>query len=176
MNLRHDAFCAAAEWALLVEQTAGRCSGLVATVGRVDVTPGAVNVIPGRAGLTLDLRHADDSIREGAFNQLMAGAEEISKRRGVIFKSQIRLEQPAVPMDEQMVARVESAILAAGVRPHKMTSGAGHDAMIVAEHIPAAMLFVRSPNGISHHPDETVMSEDVELALKAGKYFVENFV
>ncbi len=176
MNLRHDAFCAAAEWALFVEQTAQKCPGLVATVGSVHVTPGAVNVVPGRAALSLDLRHANDEVRLRAFDDLMQSAEQIAARRRLRFASKIRLQQPAVPMDSALTDRVERAVAAAGVKPHRMTSGAGHDAMIVAKHIPAAMLFLRSPNGISHHPDETVLSEDVELALTAGKYFVETFV
>ena len=176
MNLRHDAFCAAAEWALFVEQTAQKCPGLVATVGSVQVTPGAVNVVPGRAALSLDLRHANDEVRLRAFDDLMQSAEQIAARRGVRFASEIRLQQPAVPMDSALTDRVERAVVAAGAKPHRMTSGAGHDAMIVAQQIPVAMLFLRSPNGISHHPDETVLSEDVELALKAGRYFVETFV
>jgi allantoate deiminase len=132
-----------------------------------------MNVVPGRAVVSLDLRHANDAGRLGVFDELMQAAQEIATRRGIAFKSELRLQQPAVPMDQEMVARVSTAC---GIQAHRMTSGAGHDAMILAEHVPAAMLFLRSPNGISHHPDETVLSEDVELALKAGRSFVENFV
>lgn len=173
MNLRHDAFCAAAEWTLLVEQTAQKCSGLVATVGSVQVTPCAVNVVPGSAVLSLDLRHASDTVRLSMFDELIRAGRQISARRGVIFESEVRLQQPAVGMDQAMVARL---LTATGMQGRRMTSGAGHDAMILAKHVPSAMLFLRSPNGLSHHPDETVLSEDVELAFKAGKYFVENFV
>jgi allantoate deiminase len=173
MNLRHDAFCAAAEWTLFVEQTAQNCTGLVATVGAVHLNPGAVNVVPGGAQLSLDLRHAQDTVRLNMFDELIRAGRQISARRGIVFESELRLHQPAVGMDQEMVARL---VTASGMQAHRMTSGAGHDAMILAKHVPSAMLFLRSPNGLSHHPDETVLSEDVELAFKAGKYFVENFV
>jgi allantoate deiminase len=79
-------------------------------------------------------------------------------------------------MDASLVRMLADAIAAAtGVSPHHMVSGAGHDAMIVARRLPSAMIFLRSPGGISHHPDETVLAEDIELALCAGLHFLEKF-
>ena len=75
-------------------------------------------------------------------------------------------------MDADLTARLWRASTAEGLPAHRMTSGAGHDAMIIAPHFPAAMLFVRSPGGISHHPDETVNVEDVEAALACGSRFL----
>jgi allantoate deiminase len=84
----------------------------------------------------------------------------------------LRLDQPAVALDEGLVQMLERAAVARGYAPHRMTSGAGHDAMIVAPHMPAAMLFLRSPGGISHHPSESVLPEDVSAALKVGARFL----
>lgn len=177
MNLRRDAFCAAAEWTLAVERAARCNGGLVATVGRVEVSPGVGNVVPGNAKLSLDVRHAVDDVRRKMVAELTAEANAIAKRRGLPdVKFELHLNQAAVAMDEAMVARAAAAIAAVGLPVHKLTSGAGHDAMIVAKRIPSAMIFLRSPGGVSHHPDESVLAEDVALALKAGKTFVENFV
>jgi allantoate deiminase len=167
MNLRHDAFCAAAEWALVAEKTARSEPGLVATVGSVRVSPDAVNIVPGTATLSLDLRHAQDDIRLNAFEKLLKAGRQIAAHRQVAFKATPRVNQKAVPLNTEL--------LSAHANLHRMTSGAGHDAMIVASRIPSAMIFLRSPGGISHHPDENVLPEDVEAALAAGRAFIEKF-
>jgi allantoate deiminase len=176
MNLRSDAFCAAAEWTLTVERGARNCAGLVATVGSVQVAPGASNTVPGQATLSLDVRHAEDQIRSSVFEELLRAGNEIALRRKVTFESKRQLDQEAVPLNGALIQHAERAVTSTGVRPHRMTSGAGHDAMILMKRVPSAMIFLRSPNGISHHPDENVLVHDVELALDAGRYFVENFV
>jgi allantoate deiminase len=175
MALRHDALCAAAEWTLFVEQTAQQTPGLVATVGSFKVAPDAVNIVPGKAVLSLDVRHSQDDIRKTAFDDVIREGGEIAARRGVQFRWTLRVDQAAVPMDAKVTSLIEAAVLSTGAKVHRMTSGAGHDAMITAKHIPSGMIFLRSPGGISHHPDESVMAEDVELALKAGRAFVDNF-
>ncbi len=176
MALRQDAFCAAAEWALFVESIARQDSGLVATVGSVQVAPGAVNVIPGIARLSLDVRHPKDPVRLEALDNIVQKGQEIAAHRKLEFQFKVVVNQAAVAMDSAVVAMTERALSAVGVNPHKMTSGAGHDAMILAKYIPSGMIFLRSPNGVSHHPDESVLLEDVELALRAGRHFVENFI
>lgn len=168
MNLRHDAIAAAAEWISAVERQAQTASGLVATVGRIDVKLGATNVIAGEARLTLDLRHASDQIRIDALNRLTRSAEEIARRRGLSVNWKTLLSQPAIAMDPFLVNEVEAAIRASGCEPHRMVSGAGHDAMILAEKVPSAMIFLRSPGGISHHPAESVLLEDVANAIDCG--------
>jgi allantoate deiminase len=175
MNLRQDAFCAAAEWVLAVERKARECAGLVATVGKANVAPGAANIVPGRVILSLDVRHARDETRSRSLDEILRLGQKISARRGVLVESHVQLNQPAVPMDSTLVARAERAISVTGVTPHRITSGAGHDAMILAKRLPSAMIFLRSPGGVSHHPDENVLVEDVALALKAGAAFVEEF-
>jgi allantoate deiminase len=172
MHLRHDAMAAAAEWIVAVEDYARLHKGLVATVGKVDATPGAGNVIAGRVTTSLDVRHAEDTIRSAAVKSLLAIAEEFSADRGVTVASQTLLEQPAVPMDSRLSAMLHSASVKAGFTSRMMTSGAGHDAMILAEHVPSTMLFLRSPGGLSHHPDEAVLPQDVEAALATAMEFL----
>lgn len=168
MAKRRDALTGASEWVASVESTASGIPGLVATIGRVTVSPGAANVIPAECVLTLDVRHADDLIRRDAVSRFEAAARIIADHRGLTLEWRPFLDQAATCMSPAMVSTLERAAAAAGTTALPMTSGAGHDAMIVAPHMPAGMLFVRSPGGISHHPDETVREEDVTLALTTG--------
>ncbi len=173
MHLRHDALAGAAEWITAVEHEARSNMGLVATVGSIDAKPGAGNVIAGEAQATLDVRHSDDKARLEALKRILARAGEMGTRRGLTVEHEMRLNQRAVAMDTRLVEGAEKAIGACGIKPHRMVSGAGHDAMIVSGKIPSVMIFLRSPKGISHHPDETVQLEDVELALRAGLRFID---
>lgn len=173
MHLRHDALAAAAEWIGKVEALARRTEGLVATVGKLKVRPNAGNVIPGRTELSLDVRHVHDSVRRNAVDELLETADAIATRRALGFESVNKMDQPSVPMDERLTAFMTDAIEVAGFPPKTTPSGAGHDAMIMAGRMPAVMLFLRSPGGISHHPDEAVREEDVEAALLVGQKFLE---
>jgi allantoate deiminase len=166
MHLRHDAFCAAAEWTLFTEKTARETPGLVATIGSIKVLPDAVNIVPGSAVLSLDLRHAQDTVRLQAFDTLLEAGREIAARRHVEFQSTLRLNQKAVPLNPEFIPARNL---------HRMTSGAGHDAMILASKMHCAMIFLRSPGGISHHPDENVLPEDIDIALETGRAFIQNF-
>lgn len=173
MNLRHDALAGAAEWIGAVEREAVAASGLVATVGKIDARPGAGNVIAGSVAMSLDVRHVDDSVRSGAVARLLDTAQQIAARRVLTFTSELRLDQAAAPMDAGLTEVLAQAVSAGGYSDHKMSSGAGHDAMIMARKMPAAMLFLRSPGGISHHPDESVLAQDVAAALATGERFLE---
>ena len=173
MHLRRDALAGAAEWIVAVESLAQRTEGLVATVGHVDVEPNAANVIAGAVRVSLDVRHADDAARKSAVDALLAQAEAIAARRGLALQCARQMDQPAVPMDERLTAFLAEAIEAAGLPVKRMPSGAGHDAMVMAARVPTAMLFLRSPGGISHHPDETVLEEDVAAALEVCRKFLE---
>jgi len=172
MNLRFDAVAAAAEWISGVEKTANGTPGLVATVGSIEAKPGATNVIAVEARLSLDVRHRDDAVRERGVDRLIHQATEISDRRHLQVRSTQHLNQPAVVMDPSLAAQVEQAIRKASCPPHRMVSGAGHDAMIIAEKIPAAMIFLRTPGGISHDPAESVIVEDVAKAIECGVHLL----
>jgi allantoate deiminase len=168
MNARHDALAGAAAWIAAVEQHARSIPDLVATVGHLEVLPNAGNVIPGLVRASLDVRHADDQTRLSAVRDLCLAARQIAAARDLALEIDERLNQRAVPMDPQLVAAFEAAIASAGATPRRMVSGAGHDAMILAEKFSSAMLFLRSPGGISHHPDESVLPEDVAQAIRVG--------
>src|SRR6187402_1754198 len=170
MHLRRDAMSAAAEWIVAVETFAQKTEGLVATVGSVSTVPGAGNVIAGEVRATLDVRSAEVAIRREAEAVLLAKAEECGLRRGVHVEANLRMEQAAVAMDASLTTLLAEAV---GDKARSLVSGAGHDAMIVAPHIPSAMLFLRSPGGLSHHPDESVLMDDVQAGLDAGVRFVE---
>ena len=172
MDLRFDALAAAAEWITLVEQVAKTTPGLVATVGSVEAKPGATNVIAAQARVTLDVRHRDDAIRSRAVENLIQHAEDVAQHRGISVQSTQLMNQSAVPMDASLTSQVEEAIDKTGCKPHRMVSGAGHDAMIMAEKVPAAMIFLRSPGGISHDPAESVAIDDVAKAIEAGVHLL----
>jgi allantoate deiminase len=172
MLARRDALAAAAEWIVDVEREAHETTGLVATVGRIEAEPGASNVIAGRCATTLDVRHADDDVRTSVYERLEAHAREIGRRRTLDVSWTRRLDQPAVAMNPTLVAALERAVRRADTPVHHLSSGAGHDAMIVASRMPVAMLFVRSPAGVSHHPDESVLEDDVAMALEVGRHFL----
>jgi allantoate deiminase len=173
MNLRQDALAGAAEWMVTVEGEAGAVPGAVATVGRVNVSPGAGNVIPGSVTTSLDVRHVADAVRHNLVERLLRCAEKIAVARCLTVSWEERLDQSAVAMDPALTQLLARAVANIGRPVHRMPSGAGHDAMIVSRRMPVAMLFLRSPGGISHHPDETVLSADVSAALDAGMRFLE---
>jgi allantoate deiminase len=173
MHLRHDAMAAAAEWIVAVEKIALRHAGLVATVGGVQTKPGVGNVIAGEVNATLDLRHADDAMRANALAAILKAAQDAGAARGVGVNWEQRIDQPAVPLDAELIELLDAAVRGSGVEPLRMVSGAGHDAMVVAGSIKSCMLFLRSPGGVSHHPSETVLAEDVEAALAAGLGFLQ---
>jgi len=173
MGLRRDALVAAAEWITAVEAAGRKIDTLVATVGKVVVEPNAVNVIPGQVRVSLDLRHALDSVRNKAAAELLALARAIAARRGLRCEVYRLMEQVAVPMNDPLTGLLAESIEAAGFPPRRMSSGAGHDAMVIATRLPTAMLFLRSPSGLSHHPDEAVRAEDVAAAIQVGAIFLE---
>jgi allantoate deiminase len=171
--LRRDALAAAAEWIVEVERYANTTHGLVATVGKVESSSGAGNVIAGRFTATLDVRHPHDPFRHAAVEHFLEVAHASAKTRGCTVAHTTSIDQPAVPMGSQLSALLAAAVArTTGCQPRFMTSGAGHDAMIVARRIPAAILFLRSPGGLSHHPEESAEPADIAAALAAGMEFL----
>lgn len=168
MRHRRDALAAAAEWLLFIEQTTQAFApDIVATVGTLQCEPGAVNVIPGAVSLTLDIRSPQDEARDALLQRLLHQAEVIAARRGVGFSHEIFYTIAATPCDEALRAQLSDAVREVQGRTMLLPSGAGHDAIAIAERWPSAMLFVRCAGGISHHPAESVTEEDVAQALRA---------
>lgn len=165
LRLRRDTAPAVAEMVLACEDVASATEGLLATVGRMDVRPGAPNVIAGTGIAFLDVRHADDRVRAEAVASLRQTAEEIAGRRGLELSWDVRLDNPAVAVDPALTARLQDAAAGRGLTALQLASGAGHDAVAMADLCPVAMLFVRCAGGLSHHPAESVSAEDAELAV-----------
>jgi allantoate deiminase len=172
MSLRADALAAAAEWVLAAEALAREQRGLIATVGRLTVEPGTSNVIPGLAELTLDLRHADDAVRIQAAEELRRRAQAIAAARGVRVEWK-DAHRGAVKLSPELTDRLAEAVETVGWPAFRLSSGAGHDAVVLSTIVPAAMLFVRCPGGVSHHPAESVAVEDVSAAVEATTRFLE---
>jgi allantoate deiminase len=175
MKLRKDALAGAAEWMTGAETITKRFENAVATVGQITAEPGGVNVIPGMVKCSLDVRHAEDSVRTALVQAIFDEARAVASRRGLRAETTQYHEQPAVQLDVDVVALTERAVGQAGYTTIRMTSGAGHDAMVIAAYVPSAMVFLRNPGGISHHPDESVAEEDVAAAIHMGLCFLDNF-
>jgi allantoate deiminase len=173
-RLRRDALAAAAEWISQVECLGSSESMLRATVGSILCEPNAGNVIPGKVRASLDVRHANDDRRHLAVQTLVEEAHKIAVKRGIAVDVEAGLDQPATPMDRTLTDRLAGSVEAAAIPLHYMMSGAGHDAMILAPFVPSAMLFLRSPGGLSHHPDEAVLAEDIDAALEVGMRFIRS--
>ncbi|KZQ33087.1 Zn-dependent hydrolase [Enterobacter genomosp. O] len=168
MNHRKDALAAAAEWMGLIENTTQQRGGnLVATVGELRCLPGAVNVIPGEVALSLDIRGPQDAPLDALLAELLAQAQTIAARRGLSFGAEEYYRIAATPCDARLRQLLGDAIASVQGRSLSLPSGAGHDTIALAERWPVGMLFVRCKGGVSHHPAESVMAEDVALAIEA---------
>jgi len=175
MPLRRDALAAGAEMILAVEALCSGQDRLVGTVGRIEATPGATNVIPGRVRFTIDLRADRDALRLERVAAVRARLEEIADRRGVGIAFEPLHDSPAVACHPDLMAQFAASASALGLDAPQLPSGAGHDAMAVAKLTDIAMLFVRCERGISHNPAESITAADAEAGVRVLARFVENF-
>jgi allantoate deiminase len=173
MSLRRDPGPAAAEAILLVERVCGGEAGLVGTVGRIEALPGAVNVIPGVVEFSIDVRAPTSARRDVAVARIEAGIEAITARRGLELSIEQAQDLPESPCDAALTDLLAAAVRQTGVEPHRLPSGAGHDAMVMADLCPTAMLFIRCKGGISHNPAESVDPADAALAARAMLAFID---
>lgn len=168
MNHRKDALAAAAEWMVLIENTTRQRGGnQVATVGELRCLPGAVNVIPGEVALSLDIRGPQDAPLDALLAELLAQAQTIAARRGLSFGAEEFYRIAATPCEARLQHLLGDAVTSVQGRSLSLPSGAGHDTIALAERWPVGMLFVRCKGGVSHHPAESVMADDVALAIEA---------
>jgi allantoate deiminase len=173
MHLRRDALCAATEFISTVEAVGRSGHGLVATVGEIVALPGASNVIPGEVSLSLDVRHAKDSVREKAVAKLKEKAAQIARKRRIKFSAETVHQSQAVACDRHLSDLLTKVAMHHQEQVPLLASGAGHDAAAMAAITPIAMLFVRCKDGISHHPDESVRVQDVQTAISVLGDFIE---
>ena len=172
MENRKDALCAASEFVLEARRCARSEPPAVATVGEIKALPGAINVVPGEAHLSLDLRHPDDAARERLRDHLEGKAAEIAAANGCSHEWLLRQETGAVAADPEFTGLLAGAVEEAGFPVHRLPSGAGHDAAEVAAIVPIAMLFVRCKEGVSHNPAESVREGDVGVAVDVLGRFI----
>jgi allantoate deiminase len=160
MGLRRDSLAAAAEVMGLIEAEASRTGTSVGTVGRLDLEPGGINIIPGRVEFSLDLRDIDEDVRDGVEGRILEGARETCERRGVDLSVQTLQRLAPAPCSDEVRAAIGRACEQVGIRVHALPSGAGHDGMQLTGLCPMGMIFVRSRDGVSHSPDEWSAKED----------------
>ena len=167
MGARRDALAAASEMILAVERAGAAEPELVATVGRIDALPGAHNVIPGRVEFTIDMRSPSDAVRKRAH---AAPAGRPARDRQAARRRRRDRHLPGEPgdaLDAGVIEAAGEAIAACGQEPLRLSSGAGHDAGIMAKHCPSGMIFVRCKDGISHNPAESITVGDADLGVRA---------
>jgi allantoate deiminase len=174
MNMRKDALIGASEMILAVEDIATKM-GVVATVGKIENRPNAVNVISGNANFSVDIRSDDDDLRELALDKIMARFSDVANTRGLALSTEITHSAPAVICNSALIKALIKATEAANILPLTLLSGAGHDAMAMADICPVGMLFTRCDRGISHHPAEAINSPDVAASLQVLLHFIEDF-
>ena len=161
--------------ALVIETLGRHDADLVATVGRFQALPGAVNVVPGEVKFTLDARSPSDEKRNALTRDIETQCHAIAKKRGVTLKIEPMSSSKATPMADAFVAGLADAVSRRQIAPRLLSSGAGHDAMAMADLCSAGMLFVRCKGGISHNPAESMTAEDCDVALEVLLDFVVNF-
>ncbi|MFW2513241.1 allantoate amidohydrolase [Demequina sp. SO4-13] len=169
---RRDALLGASEVVSAVEVLA-RDAGAVGTVGKLRAFPGAMNVIPGRVEFSLDLRAESDAVRDDVWREIEETARKAAAARNLAFEVSEMHAARATQVGKSLALAVEAGIRATGdAEPMYLLSKAGHDAMAIADLCDYAMLFIRCKDGISHHRDEAVRADDVEVALDAFEWAV----
>ena len=167
MDRRADALIGAAELALFIRELATRSEGrAVGTVGQLVVSPGAMNVIPGRVRMAIELRSADDGFLADAKQAVERKGHEIAGRYRLTFSAERWSESAHQPLDDGVRAAILKAMRARGVPPLTLPSWAGHDAGVLAQYVPAGMIFVTSTGGISHSPREQTPWPAVEAGAQ----------
>lgn len=164
--LRKDALAGAAELIVEIERLAKENAPIVATVGKLQVNPGASNVIPGEVVGTLDIRDTDVQRKNDVIDAIFQAAIAICEKRGLTFQVEKIMETVPTYCDNGITSAIESAILSNGIKPVSLVSGAGHDAMAMADLTKIGMIFVRCKEGISHNPEEFVSLKDMEIGAK----------
>lgn len=168
MPERRDALLAGAEIALAVEQAA-RASGRIDTVGTTGVfriEPGAVNSIPHRAVLEIDLRDTDLAARDHTLERIRGAIDEITRLRGVSAKVEIINADPPALCESRLLQCVEDVCRELGVPAKRMVSRAYHDALFMAQLCPITMIFIPCRDGISHRPDEYSSPEHIQTGVE----------
>lgn len=174
MDNRQDALAGACEMILAAEKHA-KAANIVATVGKITNRPNAVNVISGLIELSLDIRSDNNEKRDACLENILTSFDKIASERSLTLSVGLTHQAPAVQCAQGLIEQLEKATLAANITPFRLLSGAGHDAMAMADICPVGMLFVRCDKGISHHPAESISTDDIASTLSVLHKFVSGF-
>lgn len=174
MDDRKDAMVAASKFILKVSELPRKVNETsVATVGNIEVKPNGTNVIPGEVILYVDIRDIAFDSREKLINNIIEAGKEVAGSSDVDFSYEHVHDVPPVPIPEERQNLLKEAIKEQGIKPYLLPSGAGHDAMIIGQYIPSAMIFVQSKDGISHNPAEWSNLNDCVQAVHVLKAYIE---
>jgi allantoate deiminase len=175
MNLRRDALVAAAECITAVEKSARTHSDVVATVGRIEASPGAINVIPGKVVFTVDVRAPRDELRLSCVSGIRRELAATCEKRSIGIEIEPLQELGVAPCAEWLMAQMDRAVAAEGLKVRRLPSGAGHDGMALRSVADIAMLFVRCKGGISHNPAESISEADAGAGARVLLQFITHF-
>src|SRR4051794_14093115 len=175
MNLRRDALVAAAECICAVERNAKTDRELVATVGRIEASPGAINVIPGKVVFTVDIRAPKDDLRLACVAAVQGDIWEICRQRKIEVEIQNLQEFGVTQCAPWLMTQMDRAVASEGLKVRRLPSGAGHDGMAIRAIADITMLFVRCKGGISHNPAEAISAEDAGAGARVLLHFIEKF-
>jgi allantoate deiminase len=174
MNERNDALVAASDFILQVKSIPEKVSSsAVATVGKVNVFPNGVNVIPGEVQLYVDIRDIYEDTRDELVSLVLQIINDVSKKHGVSVDWKETMRIQPVPIKDDMQQKLQKAVENSRITPLLLPSGAGHDTMTLGRYLPVAMLFVRSKDGISHSPSEWSSLDDCIQGVHVLKNFIE---
>lgn len=168
MNLRHDALCGASKIILGIEEIAAMQEEppVVGTVGIVEVTPGAMNVIPGAVKLGVDIRSISEAARNSVVTLIKEFIDVTAEKRGLSYTIEPVAQDHPVAMHLAMIREIEEAVTSLGVEYMALPSGAGHDAMHWADDVPTGMIFIPCREGISHNPAEFADMDHIVTGAK----------
>ncbi|WP_114089393.1 allantoate amidohydrolase [Thalassospira profundimaris] len=174
MDHRQDALLAAADIVHKVNQVCRETEGMVGVVGKLEVSPNAVNVIPDSVDLTIELRAPERAVRVNGRGAILSALGGIAQNRSVAINTDHTYEAEGVPCADWMMNGLEAAITQHNIRPLRLFSGAGHDGLAMHDLCDIGMLFVRCKDGLSHHPDEAITAEDANIAAQVLTTYLQN--
>lgn len=166
MNLRFDALTAAAQIIGVVEKETRATQSSVGTVGQIHAYPGGINIIPEKVEFTVDMRDVSVEVGQQLERRILSQAEDICVQRGLTLQVDILQRNPPAPCSPEMINIIAESCQELGIKELHLPSGAGHDAMQIVNLCPIGMIFIRSQNGISHHPAEWSTPEDCTVGAK----------
>ncbi len=175
-SMRKDALCCAADCILQLEYYAKTHASIVATVGIINISNAASNVIPGNVQFTLDVRSQDEDMLDTAWHDIQSLVTDVGHKRNI--ETQLQLIQSSLPVkcDYTLNFLLKRAIAELGYEVKELVSGAGHDAVPISAVSPVSMMFVRCYKGISHNPAENVENKDIEAAITVAGHFIQHLI